>query len=139
MDTWDRCCLIVWIILVARTIAFRGHWEGYLWTPHLHADTWYRLTPHTGYITQTPTSYMGVNSYSHVSPPSSPYKPRPHSSLSRTPSSQTMVDAIPRTRRIMAHHMHPPLLTIATDITLYIMITQNTQNLYSPFTYHSPR
>ena len=26
--------------------------------------------------------YGGVNSYSHVSPPSSPYKPRPHSSLS---------------------------------------------------------
>lgn len=50
MEAWDRFSLVVWVVLLARTIAFRGHWEGYLWTPHLHADTWYRLTPHVGYI-----------------------------------------------------------------------------------------
>ena len=50
METWDRFSLVIWCVLVARTIAFRGNWEGYLWTPHLHADTWYRLTPHVAYI-----------------------------------------------------------------------------------------
>lgn len=50
MQTWDRASLVVWCVLAARTIAFRGNWEGYLWTPHLHADTWYRLTPHLAFI-----------------------------------------------------------------------------------------
>lgn len=61
MEAWDRFSLVVWVILFTRTIAFRGHWEGYLWTPHLHADTWYRLTPHVGYIPykQLPVIWTG--------------------------------------------------------------------------------
>ena len=50
MEAWDRISLIVWCVLAARTIAFRGNWQGYLWTPSLHADTWYRLTPHVAFI-----------------------------------------------------------------------------------------
>jgi len=135
MDTWDRCCLIVWIILVARTIAFRGHWEGYLWTPHLHADTWYRLTPHTGYI--------------------------PHKHLPAIWGCELLLTclatlvAIQTTPALVALYARTflarlwwmlflelgaswhitcilPLLTIATDITLYIMITQeHTEPLFA--------
>ena len=44
MHAWDRFCVAVWLVGAARTVAFRGDWNGYLWTPRLHADSWYRLT-----------------------------------------------------------------------------------------------
>ena len=50
METWDRISLVVWCVLAARTVAFRGNWQGYLWTPALHAVSWYRLTPHIAFI-----------------------------------------------------------------------------------------
>lgn len=49
MHAWDRLSAAVWTLLLVRTIGFRARWDGYVWTPNLHADTWYRLTEHRAF------------------------------------------------------------------------------------------
>ena len=36
---------LIWTWLVSRSIAFGPNIHGICWHPHMHADTWYRLTP----------------------------------------------------------------------------------------------
>lgn len=36
---------LIWTWLVSRSIAFGPNINGICWHPHMHADTWYRLTP----------------------------------------------------------------------------------------------
>jgi len=51
---------IVWTWLVSRCITFGPNINGICWQPHLHADTWYRLTPLPAKIPAAQFTYIPI-------------------------------------------------------------------------------